>query len=254
MRRSPLPLLIPVLLALSACAGNVSASSPKTSPTPGRAFRNGASGQLVKITGTTLILSGTAGDTTVVYDSTTRISRTSTASVADIVPGVCIFATGLKDATGAVTATSVRVTPSSNGSCAQGAPAGGGGGAGGGLFGGGGFATPRPGRPTPPANFAIAAGLVTAVTGTQVTLTALTGGSSTVSVPTTVLVSKTSAATAADLQIGECITAGGQRDSAGTVHAGSLTIRPPSASGTCGGFGRGGFGGGGGFFGGGASN
>ncbi len=243
MRRFLVPALLPLLLlAAAACGGPVSASSPKASPTPGRGFRNGAAGQLVKITGSTLILSGTNGDTTVVYDSSTRLQRTSTAAVGDIVPGVCIVATGQKDATGAVTATSVRITPATNGSCANAGQQPGGG------FPG--FATPRPGRPTPPAGLSFAAGLVTAVSGTQITVQQQ-AGSATISVPTTVRVSKTSAATAADLQVGECITAAGQRDSSGTVQARSLTISPPSASGTCGGFGRGGFFGGGGFGGGG---
>ena len=82
MRRFLVPALIPLLLAVAACAGTVNASAPKASPTPGRGFRNGAAGQLVKITGSTLILSGVSGDTTVVYDSSTPISRTSTASQA----------------------------------------------------------------------------------------------------------------------------------------------------------------------------
>ena len=253
MRRFLFPVVVPALLLAVACGGPVSASnSPKASPSPGRGFRNGASGQLVKITGTTLILSGAGGDTTVTFDSSTRIQRTSTASVGDIVAGVCIAATGQKDATGAITAAVVRLTSPVSGSCApQGAGSGGG-------FGGG-FpglrATPRPGAPTPPANLGFAAGTVTAVNGTQISVKLTTGGTAEVTVPTTVRVSKTSAATAADLQVGECVTAAGQRDSAGTVKARSLTISPPSVSGTCTGFGRGGFGGGGfGFFGGGGAS
>jgi hypothetical protein len=247
MRRFLVPTLVPLLLLLAGCAGNVSAGAPKASPSPGRGFRNGASGQLVKITGTTLILSGASGDTTVTFDSTTRITRTSTASVADIVPGVCLFAVGLKDASGAVTANTVRLTPAANGSCTPQAnlvPGGGG------LPG---FGTPRPDRPTPPANFGIVAGVVTAVAGTAVTVKGQSGTTATVTVPTTVLVSKTADASAADLQIGECLAAAGNRDAAGTIQARSLTIRPPTASGTCSGFGRGG-GAGGFFFGGGTRN
>jgi len=247
MKRFAVPVLVPLLLLAAACGGPANASSgPKASPSPGRGFRNGASGQLVKITGTTLILSGTNGDTTVTFDSSTRISKTSSAAVGDIVPGICIVATGTKDAAGVVTATTVRLTPATNGACP--APGTGQGGGGGGGFGFGGFATPRPGRPTPPANLGFGAGLVTAVNGTQITVKSANGAASTVTVPTTVRVSKTSPATAADLQIGECVMATGQRDTSGTVAARALIISPPSASGTCGGFGRGGFGG---FFGGG---
>lgn len=248
--------LVPLgaLLALAACGGSTSAAnSLRPTPSPQR-FRNGASGQLVKITGTTLILSGSNGDTTVVYTAATRFSRTSAAALGDIVPGLCLIATGQKDASGAVTAATVRLSTPLNGSCVPeraGSPTPGAGG----FFGGGGGAN-RP-RPTPPPNFGFAAGMVTAVSGTQITLSPLAGGASSVTVPTTVAVSKTVSATAADLQIGECLAAAGRRDASGTVQAVSITITPPNASGTCATRGFGGFfgraGGGGGFFGGGGA-
>jgi hypothetical protein len=84
------------------------------------------------------------------------------------------------------------------------------------------------------------------VNGTQVSLTPMGQGASSVTIPTTVRISKTVPAGASDLQIGECLAAAGRRDQDGTVHATSLTITPPNASGTCGA--RGAFGGGGGFF------
>jgi uncharacterized protein DUF5666 len=255
MTRFLVPLAVPLLLVAAACGGGVNATnSPKASPSPGRGFQRGAFGQLVKITGTTLILSGVSGDTTVDYDSSTRIQRTSTAAVGDIVPGVCLQATGQKDAGGVVTAAVVRLTSPVNGSCAPSNVAGVAGG-GGGLFGGGARPTPRPGTPSPPANLGFVAGEVTAVSGMQITIKGLSGTDATVTVPTTVRVSRTESATAADLQVGECITAAGQRDSSGTVQARSLTISPPSTSGSCS-RGGGAFfgGGGGGFFGGGGSN
>lgn len=241
-----------VALLVAACGGAASASGGTPSPSPSARVRNGAFGQLVKITGSSLILSAQSGDTDVDFDSSTRVQRTSSASVGDIVPGVCLFATGQKDSTGAVTAAVVRLSNPVDGSCAPQRTATPSPGAfgGGGIFGGG----PRV-RATPPANFGLVAGLVTAVSGTQVSLQPLGGSVSSVTVPTTVTVSRTEAATTADLQVGECISAAGRRDSAGTVHAASLTISPPNASGTCSaGFGGGFFrsgGGGGGFFGGG---
>ncbi|HEX6489088.1 MAG TPA: DUF5666 domain-containing protein [Candidatus Dormibacteraeota bacterium] len=253
MKRTLSPLLLPLLVAAFACGGSANAANtPKASPSPGRQFRNGASGQLVKITGMTLILSGANGDTTVTYDSSTRFLKNSTAALGDIQPGTCILATGQKDASGAITAATVRLTPSTNGSCAG--PGGGGAGQPGpGGFGG--FRSPRPGEPSPNPNFGFAAGLVTAVNGTQITIKPLGTGASAIVVPTTVQVSRTVGASASDLQIGECLSAAGQRDSSGTVHANALTISPPSANGTCsrgrGFFGGFGGGGGGGFFGGG---
>lgn len=233
------------VLALAACGGTASAAgAPKPSPSP--RVRNGASGQLVKITGTTLVLSGTNGDITVVYDGSTRISKTSSAGLGDIVPGLCLVATGQKDAAGALTASTVRLSNPVSGSCAPqrsaGAPTPGGFGS----FGG------NRARPSPPAGFGLAAGTVTAVSGTQITITPIAGGVSSLTVPTTVTVSRTVTATSADLQVGECITAAGRRDASGTVTAVALTIAPPNASGTCSVRGFGGFfGGGGGFFGGG---
>src|SRR5207244_1785618 len=76
-----------------------------------RAPRGGASGQLVQINGNTLILTGANGDVTVTYTTTTTITKMSTATLADITAGECIFANGAKDSSGLITATSVRLAP-----------------------------------------------------------------------------------------------------------------------------------------------
>jgi len=75
------------------------------------------------------------------------------------------------------------------------------------------------------------------------------GASVSVVVPGTARVTKSAAVTPAALQTGQCLSANGQKDSAGNVAATSLTITPAGPSGTCttrGGGGGGGFGGGGG--------
>ena len=72
--------------------------------------------------------------------------------------------------------------------------------------------------------------------------------------PTTVTVSRIASASAADLSVGECVMATGQKDASGKVTARALSIQPPGPSGCFTGrrgFGGGGFGGGGGGFGGG---
>jgi hypothetical protein len=234
------------MLVLAACgssnaAGTASSSgSSSASSQNGRGpGRNGASGELVKISGTTLILNAQSGDVTVVYNGSTRIQKTSTGTVADIVAGTCIVATGQKDASGAVTASVVRLSPKVNGSCALGGP------------GAGGGARPTP-RGTPranPANTGFATGEVTAVSGTSVTVLDATGGSRPVTVPTTVRVSKSSPASASDLGVGDCVLATGPKDSSGTVTARTLSIVPAGPSGCFTGGGGRGFGGG---FGGGA--
>jgi hypothetical protein len=226
---------------VAACGNGATAANSSSSPSPSRGanlFRNGASGQLVQINGQTLILTSAAGDTTVSYTSTTTITKTSTSTLADIVPGTCIVATGQKDATGMLVATTVRVSPKTSAGCLTvrtgPSPAPG--------------ASPRP-SPSAQSNVSFVAGAVTAANGISITVLTATAGSVTITVPTTATVSRTSAATTADLLTGECLRATGPKDSAGAVQATSITITPPGPSGTCstrgGGFPGGGFPGGG---------
>ena len=229
------------MLALAACGSSSAAGPASTSASssantqsgrgPGR---NGASGELVKISGTTLILNAQSGDVTVVYNGSTRIQKTSTGTVADIVTGTCIVATGQKDSSGAVTASVVRLSSKVNGSCAPGGP------------GAGNGARPTPsGTPRPgQANAGFAAGEVTAVSGTSVTVLDATGASRPVTVPTTVRVSTSSSASASDLAVGDCVLATGSKDASGTVTARSLSIVPAGPSGCFTGAGGRGFGGG----------
>jgi len=230
-------------IAVAACG---SASAGTATPDPSSASagfaRNGAAGQLVQISGTTLILSNANGDTTVTYTPSTIIMKSSTGSVTDIVAGVCLTATGSKDASGQITASVVQVSSAVNGACPRGG------------FGGGGGPrrSPNPSfTPNPAfANRAVARGLVMSVNGTAVTLRTTTGATETVTVPTTVRVTTSTTASSSDLQTGECILATGQRGASGTVAARALSIVPAGPSGCFSGggfgFGGGGFGGGGG--------
>jgi len=214
-------------LAVASC-GNAATAKSSTSPSPGRGVaqaRNGAAGQLVQVSGQTLILTGASGDITVTYTTTTTFTRTSTAVLADIVPGACLVATGQKDSAGVLTASTVRLSPKTGSGC------------GAGQFG----PNPGPGaspRPTPsdqPAqpSMAFVAGEVQSATGTSITVLTAGSGSQTIKVPTTASVTKTSTASAADLRTGECLRANGQRDAAGAVQATSITISPAGPSGTC---------------------
>ena len=234
-----------VLMALAlgvvatACGSAATASSgASSSPTPPRGaaqFRNGASGQLVQINGQSLILTGPTGDLTVTVSSTTTFTQTSTAVLADIVPGDCILATGQKDSTGMLTATTVRLSPKPAAGCAAAArvgpnvspPAG---------------ASPRPIPSSQPA-MAFVSGEVTGAAGISITVLTTTSGSQTITVPTTASVTITVVSSATDLRTGECLRATGARDSTGNVQATTVTITPAGPSGTCvTGFG-GGFGG-----------
>jgi hypothetical protein len=241
-------------LGIAACgsAAASSGSTPSASPSGrggARIARNATFGQLVQINGSTLILSSSTGDSTVTYAATTTITQTSTGSLANVTPGLCITAGGTKDATGTLVATTVLLTAPRSGSCTTA----GFGGGGGGTFSPPVGATPRPSFSLP-AGAGSARGLVKSVTGTSVTLTETSGTTTTtvtIDVPTTVKVTTSSLVQSSALQTGQCLTALGTKSSSGTVAARSLTITPAGANGCTAGFGRGGFGGGGGGFGGG---
>ena len=242
MNRTVVTALVSVAaIALAACGAAASAgsSTPRASASPRFGGRNGASGELVQMNGTTLVLNSQTGDVTVVYASSTTFQRTSTGTFADIVSGKCMTATGQKDAAGTLTASTVRLVDKVGGACSSGAgPR------------AGGPPTPRPSPPAGRPNFSFAAGEVKAVSGTAVTVVDSTGTTQTVTVPTTVRVSKSSPAAASDLALHECIAASGTRDSSGKVTARAISIVPagPSGCAICGGgggLGPGGPGGGG---------
>jgi hypothetical protein len=237
-------------VALAACGSPAAATNTGGAASPsasaGARRGGGTSGELVRITGTTLLVNTTNGDVSVSLSGTTPLSKTRTGTVADITTGSCVTATGTKDAGGVLTASTVLLSPPVNGACTT--PGG---------FGGGNGQRPSPApgstpRPTPNGTPpAFARGQVTAVSGTQVTIQPANGTPTTITVPTTVRVAVSQSITSADLAIGDCVVANGQKDASGTVQARTVNVVPPGPSG-CGsgagfGFGgRGGFGGGGG--------
>jgi len=254
-----------VVLALAACGSGTAASSNNSSSSnsntanrsgnngPGGFARRGAAGTLAQINGTSLVLSATDGtDVNVNYTNSTTITQTKTGVLADVVPGSCVIATGTKDASGTLVASGVRLSQPVNGACNAGfgnRPGGANGAPNGTPPSGAPRRTPAPGQPIP----SFAAGKVTTVSGTSVTLQPATGAAQTITVPTTVTVSESNVASASALAVGDCIQATGQKDSSGTVNATALSIVPAGPSGCFtggrggfGGFGGRGFGGGGG--------
>ncbi len=226
MNRLGVTLFVGVAFIVAACGSTATASNSSPSPSARGARGGGVAGQLVQINGDTLIVTGANGDTTVTITSTTPITKTSTATLADIVPGECIVAAGTKDASGRLTASTVRLAPKRANGCTTGAgfgpPPGG---------------SPRPSfspRPTPSGQPALNAvvGKVTAANGTAITVMTATG-SQTITVPTVASVTVSATVTASDLQVDECVRATGAPDSSGAIQATSLTITPPGANGMC---------------------
>ncbi len=216
-------------LVVAACGGAATASNSAATPSAGRGAQargGGAAGQLVQINGQTLILNGATGDITVTFTTATTFSRTSTAVLADIVPGLCLVATGQKDSAGVLTAATVRLSPKSATGCGPG------------QFGPSNAtpgASPRPtpsGQPAQPAMPAVS-GEVTAASGTSITVLTATTGAQTITVPTVATVTKNSSASETDLRIGECLRANGPADAAGLIQATSIAITPAGPSGTC---------------------
>jgi hypothetical protein len=225
MNRMIVVIAVATVVGVAACGSGAKAANSSASPTPDRGAlnRGGAAGQLVQINGQTLILTGASGDITVTFGGTTSFRRTSTAVLADVVPGLCVVATGQKDSAGVLTAMTVRLSPRQSSGCGAGqfgppnqAPG----------------ASPRPAPSGQPAA-AFVSGEVTAANGTSITVLTAASGSQTITVPTTASVTRTSSAAATDLRTGECLRANGARDLAGTVAATSITITPAGPSGTC---------------------
>ncbi len=228
-------------LAMVAC-GTAGASAG----IPSSGFRAGdlTGGTLVNVSGSKLILSTADGNVTVAISGSTPISKTSVGATSDIAVGSCVTATGSMDSPGAITATSVAVSPAVNGSCATDSYAGGNPG---GFPGGRLIASPRA-RPSAGFGFDFASvrGVVTAVEGDTVTVRASSGSSASLTVPATAKVSSTASGSSADLVAGACVAAIGPRNSSGTVQASALLIEPDAPTGCfTGGSGFGGFGGGG---------
>jgi hypothetical protein len=131
--------------------GGARGARPNTAPTPtpgsgsngqGRpgggfgGFGFGATGAVKSISSGSFIVTetrgGTTRDETVTFDSTTTFTMQKAGTASDVVVGVCVLAQGKADDTGALTATTIAVSPAANGTCVTG-------------FGGrGGFGGPTP--------------------------------------------------------------------------------------------------------------
>jgi Domain of unknown function (DUF5666) len=230
-------------MTLAACGGTTSAASGRPAAASTGAGGNAVAGQLAQLNGSRLVLSGQNGATNVTFDSSTRVQQTATGTLADIVSGACVSASGLKDASGSVTASTVTLTPKQlmNGTCTpaarNGVPSPG-------RSGGGGFPGNGNGnRASPPANFTFVRGEVASVSGTSVIVKVTGGGTQTLTVPSSARIVSIQQSSSSRLAVGQCIRASGQKDSSGTIKARTLSIQPAGPTGCfsgSGGFGPGG--------------
>jgi len=270
------------LIGVASGAGSAVAADVATyqaSSSVPSAYAPAASGKITSISGKTLeVLSEENGQTTVDLTPKTAITATVTVRLGAVKAGTCITATGTKGKNGEVNATSIMIEPSTKGNCGLARFAGSG-------FPGSGasghFSFPTGSKPKTkfvrPANLATATGKVISVSGTTITVAAITfsgktTGSAhakaknaarkavskhrktvtkvsvkvttsrkTVKVSTSTKYLKTEAGTASALRVGECATAFGSTNDIGAVTATRLSVSPATAAGCAGGFG--GFGG-----------
>ncbi len=271
-------------VALAACGSSSSASTTASTSAPnhgsgaggsagggaGAQRFPGVSGTIAAINGVSLeVQNPLTGQTTVNYTWATTFQQTVPASAANVTVDSCITASGTPT-TGAastnrfggpVTATRVAISQPTSGNCTAGSGgfrAGGPGAVPGGgpAPGASGGAAPgaQPGRPPSqtfrgrnPSQFAVAFGLVTAVNGSQVTVSETNPSTQATTTATVTLSASTaftqrSSASSSDLAVGKCAQAAGSADTTGAVTARSITLSAPGANGCGGRFGR--FGGG----------
>lgn len=256
-------LTVGLSLVASACAGNAAPSAKVSATTSSTAAATrrlppGTFGKVAAISGSTLEVQNSSGQTSVKLTSTTTITATTKATVADLVVGSCVSAVGTKSTTGVVAAQNITITqPGPNGCTAQrggfaGAgfiPGGGGSrassrGPGASSAGGASSATrssvARSGKGRrPPANFGHAFGKLDSVSGSTLVISG-SSGQSTVKVSSSTRYTKVQQGTASSLAVGDCVAATGPSNSIGAVTAKSVTILPASPSGCTVGFRRGG--------------
>lgn len=222
-------------VVLAACGGTASKTpSGSSTASPGAARGNGVAGSIAQLGAGKIVVQEQSGNATVDYDSSTMILQSGTGTLADAAAGTCVNATGQKDASGAVTATTLQVMLNMNGQCN--------------ILQGGNQGGPSP-RPFPSGspgqgrnpNAAFARGKVTAVSGTTLTVQQAAGDNVTVIVPSTARITKLTTASSNRLTVGLCVQAVGQRDASGALKARMVTIVPPGPNGcpTGGGFGGG---------------
>lgn len=217
--------------------------------------RPGVSGTLAEITGQTMQVQGQDGQTAVTWTDATTFTPQVTGGTADITVGSCVMATG--DDSEAVSR--VLVTPAVDGACTMGIGAG---------RGGGGMPQPPEGQtppsgmpsgrptdlpsdlpsgiPAPPSGMtpdggpgAMTAGLVTAVEGATVTVSATVpaAGAETTSsftLASDAEVTTSVAATSDAAVVGACVSAQGEADDTGAVTATSVSLSE-AVDGECGG-------------------
>ncbi len=215
----------PASTSTSTSTATSTATAP--APAPGEAK---VSGLIASVAGNSLQV--TKQDNTnaaVNFTSTTKVTEIAPAALSDVTSGSCITVRPTKEGTPAgqpVTAASVRVSPSVNGTCPQpneSGPAS--------------SSTPPSGSPAP-AKPQPLRGSVASVTGNTVSVAGTDGSGNTTQTAVTVddktKYSKLATATPEAIAQGKCVTARGTMENGGALQATTISLRP-AVDGKCGG-------------------
>jgi len=243
-----------VTLLLGACSSGTSSDSTATTTAPSAAAtagagagtgagtpqdRGGISGEIAAITGSVLQVQSTDAQTAVGWSDATTFTSTVVGTAADITVGSCVVAMG---------DSAVTVSAAVDGACAAGAFGGGPGGASGRPTDlPSGMPTDLPsGRPSGMpsgapggAGMTFAAGLVTAVDGSAITVAAADASTdpTTITLASDAVISVQKAADSSALAVGLCANVRGEADDKGQVAATSIALSTPGDSGCSTGFG-----------------
>lgn len=255
-----------LLVLLAACSGGSTAATTTEDPAAdasaapagqdGGGRAPGVTGEIAAVSDLLAQVQGDDGQTAVTWDDSTAITQTVAGTLADVTTGVCVTAAAGEDG---AAATSVAVSPATDGECAGGFGGGPGGGAGGerpeGVPDGAPTDMPEGEMPEMPDGAptdlpegggfgSFTAGLVTAVDGSTITVESADGTTATLTVDDATTYTVTVSADATAVTVGRCVTAQGEADSSGQVAATSLVLSDATDAGCSTGFGGGGFGGG----------
>lgn len=205
----------------------------------------GANGKVAALDGSTAQVRGVEGQVAVSWSASTTFTKEVGAALSDVKVGSCVLVAASGEPTAssepatAVTATSVRITAKTNGSCATGMRGPGGQAGGAQLNGTPPSGAPGGGQRPQGRTFGGAVGEVAAVSATGFTVDSVLPGSDdktpvTVSVAAATKYSRTVSGAAADVKVGVCVAANGTTDDTGAVTATTIAVTQP-VDGQCGG-------------------
>lgn len=254
-KRVQLPLALATLSAVTALGlagcGSAAESTSNTAPSGmpgGQGGFPGANGKIAAVSGNTLQVQSSNTQTAVTYDSSTQITKTITATLAQAKVGDCVLANGSPDG-GSITAQTVRITSATNGECTSDMP---------GMPGSGGQPpqgaqgyAPPDGNMSPPAGvpsggpagagFTLATGKITSTTATSIVVAgqlmtrgdsgpSSSAGNVTVNVTSETTYTSEQKASSSAIKVGACARAMGPANEKGTITATSLNISDPTNS------------------------